>query len=290
MKKKILIIVISIISSLLYTSCITTRNQVEFIPRETALPGWTLVNQNFLTNTRDKEFPEFLKKSKNIVSVSISEYVFFSDADRRVDLIVVAYNDFLSALNSYSEILLSTEKEIIFLEEFSALSDGKYVSVHENLVIIAEPTIMDHSVIRNFQSAVIEMLPEEQRRVTIPVEARMFAGNRPNLLYLQRGLPHLLEINNVFIRHRENYRLLYRQFSSEEALLRAFATLSGVRADYTLGSSHDLTYLFKEDDDGKVVLIFYYKEWLLSVIDVDNMNNAISIATEIIIEAKNQGL
>jgi len=290
-KKISLIILISIISGILHTSCITTKqSKVEYIPRETALPGWRLVNERFFKNRKDKDLPEYLKKLEKFKTVSLSEYVFFSDDERRVNLTVISYNDFISSLSAYSEILISTEKEIIYVEEFTALSDEKYVTVHENLVIIVETTEKDYSVVKEFKAAVIEMMPEENKKAVIPREVKIFAGSRNNLLYLKRGLSHLPEINNIFIRYRENYRLLYKQYSSEEALMRVFANLSDAKTGYTLGQFQDFTYLFKEDNKGKIVLVFYYKDWILSVIDADNINDARTIAARIIVEAKEQGL
>ena len=288
MNRIIFTIIISITGSLLYLSCITTakHDYARFIPQETGVPGWKLLEERYFQNNKDKDFPVFLKNSRNIVSVSEAEYVSYSNPPRDVNLTVAVFNNFLSSLNSYSEILLSTEKEIVFLGELSAVSGEKYVSIHENVLIIVETSIKDYSVIKEFQHAVVELLPETNKKVSIPDEVNLF-GNKSNLLYLRKGFSHLSEIDNVFIRFRDNYKLLYKQYSSEEALLRTFANLSGSKMNYTLGKFQELTYLFKEDDKGKIALIFYYKDLLLCLIDVDSISNAQSIALRILTEAEN---
>jgi len=275
------IFLISVLS--LFVSCsgfqVYDKYIAQFIPRETDVPGWELLNEpvsfreDYLRKNHNREF--------NHGAYLMASALYRSLSQPKVEFRVEIFK-FTKPLDAFGNFSIERSGHA-FLRNLKAdyytTDNGLFSRFGEYYIRILHDNIDDKQKqgMDTFLRVIQDNMEKFVSKDSIPEYLTLFSDNysRDGLIYYRNGLEVIPGLTELYVRkvtfHEESRNVFFRYNDSAESAENLFEkVIKSQKQSFISGISGSLKIAFNKRPDGRIIFITWHKKWIFGILDAEN--------------------
>jgi hypothetical protein len=270
---------------------------VDYLPRDTDVPGWVVVKQS---GKREKKEIETIDRNcmpYDPKMLATAEYQYLSENNKRVRVEIV---EFMSSLDSFG--LFSLERNlnqpVRDSDEYDYFSGtGRFFRVGVfYLKIIGENLDEEaNAVLDQYHAVLFKSIKRHAGVDSFPDEMFLFADNRStrDILYHKKGISAIPGSKELYVIRRNiqerAYKIFFmKQSSAYNAELEFHNILKSGGGSFILSKIGNFSSAVRIISEKEYLLISFYKHWIFGVLDAENIEAGNNILIVLFNEIKNR--
>jgi hypothetical protein len=268
---------------------------IDFLPRETEVPGWVAVHR---TTANGRKAIERISGDYALYDPRIlasADYHHLSDESKtvRVELL-----EFESSLDSFG--LFSLERgfdfPVRYADDNAYFSDkGCFFRLGDFYIKITGENLGEErdGIFEQYRAVLFQNLKNHAGGEPLPNEMFLFSDNRStiDLAYYKKGIQAVPGSENLYIVQRNmrkrKYKIFYMKKSTLNETGRAFRSiLRSADGSYILSKIGNYETALRLLENHEYQYISYYKHWIFGALDAENMEAGASIVLSLFNEIK----
>ncbi len=291
------------IISVSFLSCNTfilpSVDYTEKMPRETDVPGWTIVEQT--TEITSGSIESYIKnlpsyyKVHNIRRILRSGYQWINDDSIRLTMEVFLSPSALESFGIYSRDR-NTLNEVEIVDQDRFESGDTYHELHGRYYVV----ITANKLYDSFQKHAGELADAFKKKIeesaSLPGHVLLFSSEEKDkatqkLTYYKEGIADLPGLDAVFVRDKKvedrNIKIVFSKRDSTYRAVQDFSAMLQLKDNpFVLTGAADMQTAFRQSDENTYSYLGQYRKWIFGVLQVDNLVDARKHTAELGVDLK----
>lgn len=280
-----------IIISVCFLSCNTfifpSVDYTEKMPRETDVPGWTIVEQT--TEIKSGSIETYIKnlppyyKVHDIKRILKSGYQWINDESIRLKMEVFLSSSALESFGIYSRDRKSlNEVEIVDQEKFT--SGATYHELHGRYYVVITANKLYDSFQKHSGDLAGALKKKIEESASLPGHVLLFSSEEKdkatqNLTYYKEGIVDLPGLDAVFVRDKniddKSIKILFSKRDSTYSAVQDFSAMLQLKDNpFVLTGAADMQTAFRQSEENTYSYLGQYRKWIFGVLQVDTLVDA----------------
>src|SRR6056297_499074 len=291
------------IISVCFLSCntfiIPSVDYTEKVPRETDVPGWTIVEQTTeITSgsiaTYIKNFPSYYRVH-DIRRILRSGYQWINDDSIRLTMEVFLSPSALESFGIYSRDRNSLD-EVMILDQERFVSGATYHELYGRYYVVITSSRLYDSFQKHSGELAGALKKKIEESASLPDYVLLFSNEKKekstqNLIYYKEGIVDLPGLDAVFVREKKvedrNIKILFSKRDSTYKAVQDFSTMLQLKDNpFVLTGAADMQTAFRQTDENTYSYLGQYRKWIFGVLQVDNLVDARKHTAELGVDLK----
>jgi len=281
------------------TFILPSVDYAEKMPRETDVPGWTIVEQTSeITSdsieTYIKDLPSYYKVY-DIKRILRSGYQWINDDSIRLTMKVFLSPSALESFGIYSRDR-NTLNEVEIVDQDRFVSGDTYHELHGRYYVV----ITANKLYDSFQKHAGELANAFKKKIeesaSLPRHVLLFSSEERDkatqkLTYYKEGIVDLPGLDAVFVRDKKvedrNIKIVFSKRDSTYKAVQDFSSMLQLKDNpFVLTGAADMQTAFRQSDENTYSYLGQYRKWIFGVLQVDNLVDARKHTAELGVDLK----
>jgi len=269
------------------------------MPRETDVPGWTIVEQTTeITSgsiaTYIKNFPSYYRVH-DIRRILRSGYQWINDDSIRLTMEVFLSPSALESFGIYSRDRNSLD-EVMILDQERFVSGATYHELYGRYYVVITSSRLYDSFQKHSGELAGALKKKIEESASLPDYVLLFSNEKKekstqNLIYYKEGIVDLPGLDAVFVREKKvedrNIKILFSKRDSTYKAVQDFSTMLQLKDNpFVLTGAADMQTAFRQTDENTYSYLGQYRKWIFGVLQVDNLVDARKHTAELGVDLK----
>ncbi|MFW5769901.1 MAG: DUF6599 family protein [Spirochaetota bacterium] len=279
------------ITSACFLSCNTfilpSVDYTDKMPRETDIPGWTIVEQT--TEIKSGSIETYIKnhpsyyRVHDIKRILKSGYQWINDDSIRLTMEVFLSSSALESFGIYSRDRNSLS-EVAILDQERFMSGATYHELHGRYYVVITSSRLYDSFQKHSGELADAFKSKIEETASLPEYVLLFSNEKKekatqNLTYYKKGISDVPGLDAVFVRDvksdDKNIRILFSKRDSTYKAVQDFsAILQSKDNPFVLTGAADMQTAFRQTDENTYSYLGQYRKWIFGVLHVDTLVDA----------------
>ncbi len=276
--KKIFQVAVAIL--FVFSGCKTVYKILDYMPRETDVPGWVLVKWDRWKEGSSPAYETYARY--DILEAGIEKYRSISEnKGSLVDITIYRHGNPLQAYSLFS-IERQQNRPTAHFDDYGYQSEkGFFFTINEFYVKLAGDNQNGRlrQELEKFKKIVDDKISARTRDFNLPKHMGLFSNTAGNtdLVYFHNGHPGVPFLDEVCVKTRNiGEKKLNIFFSKQESVSDAMKMLSDIQKEtpdeYILAKEKQMTYMLRKKNEG-FCMLSSFKNYIFGVLDADDINN-----------------
>jgi hypothetical protein len=252
----------------------------DYLPRDTDVPGWEVVQQHRLNSVKKIEQAAPKSSGYDPVEMVVADYTYLSDRARNVHVRILRFRTPIDAFGLYS-LERGFGPDAQFTGDDTYLSGTSMFSRMGRFYMTVSGDAdgdPDPETLRQFLGVVRQNLQKQAGEEKLPAYVLSLSdnGSSRNIVYYKSGLDEIPGGRDLFVTRRslsgKDYELVYSRlqssFDAEQAFNRILKAGGGSFMLTKIGSLQPAIRIVNQKE---YLFVSYYKQWLFGVLNAENM-------------------
>ncbi len=270
------------------TGCATAYKILDYMPRETDVPGWVMVKWD---RWKQGEKPvRDLYVEHDIIEAGKETYRSISDnRDTLVEITMYRHEGPLQAFGLFS-IDRFGNRVLNHFNDYGYSSDRGFFFTRNDFYVKLETDNQNDRLrqeLERFKEIIIKNIDARTREFHLPSRMKMFSRNFSNtdLVYFHKGSPLLPGLKKICMRERvvsdKKVRIFYTRLDSpSEAEKKVTDLQRSAPEEYILAKEKGMMYMIRKKSGG-FCMITSYKDYIFGVTNADDINNGKNVLDQL---------